>query len=108
MKRLKNLSALFLVFFFIPTISFGQDKIQYEIATSVNSILGGGYPSILVKKRAKRYDRFWRYGLTGFTHRNEPNSEYTHYFYNGTHAFAKNIDEEFCTTGQTQVRMDFD
>jgi putative hydrolase of HD superfamily len=24
------------------------------------------------------------------------------------HAIATKIDEEFCTTGQTQVRMDFD
>jgi len=93
MKILKNLSALFLVFFFIPTISYGQDKIQYEIATSVNSILGGGYPSILVKKRAKRYDRFWRYGLTGFTHRNDPNSTNYYYYHNSYYAFADNFDK---------------
>jgi hypothetical protein len=93
MKRLKNLSALFLVFIFLPTISFSQDKIQYEIATSVNSILGGGSPSILVKKRAKRFDRFWRYGLSGFSHRNDPGLENNYYYYNNYYAFAKNVDQ---------------
>lgn len=59
-------AAIFIfLFLFVGQIK-AQDKIQYELGMNINTLINGDFPEILVKKRAKRYDQYWRYKLNEF------------------------------------------